>query len=272
MKADLHIHSTASDGAWTPDRVVQGALAGGLDVIAIADHDTTLGVEAALGTARGTSVTVVPAIELSTTLGGREIHVLGYFVDPAAPPLRVHAARASKGRRERMEHMVMRLGEAGVRVPLDDVLALAGEGGGVLGRPHLARALVEAGHAGSIDEAFERYIGDGLPAFVPTSLLEPAAGVELVRAAGGLPVWAHPPGDLVDALLPSLLAAGLRGLEIYRPFATPRQVRRLESVAKTAGLLATGGSDWHSPERNQPLGAFHAPYPKVAPFLQAGGL
>jgi hypothetical protein len=111
-----------------------------------------------------------------------------------------------------------------------------------------------------------------LPAFVPTSLLEPAAGVELVRAAGGLPVWAHPPGDLVDALLPSLLAAGLRGLEIYRPFATPRQVRRLESVAKTAGLLATGGSDWHSPERNQPLGAFHAPYPKVAPFLQAGGL
>jgi hypothetical protein len=270
MKVDLHIHSTASDGAWSPERLVFAALEGGLDLIALADHDTTAGVEAAVVAARGTRLQVVPAIELSTTWHGRELHVLGYFVDPEAAPLRAHVESATGARVARIEVMISRLGEAGIPVEMASVLAQAGPERGVLGRPHLAMALVEAGHVRSLDEAFERFLGDGLPAFVPTALLEPAEGVQLVLAAGGVPVWAHPPGDLVDTVLPQLVAAGLRGLEVYRPLSAPRQVRRLESVARSAGLVVTGGSDWHGPDRGRPLGEFFVPSGRVAQFLEQG--
>jgi predicted metal-dependent phosphoesterase TrpH len=272
MGVDLHIHTTASDGAWTPEEVVQGALAGALDVIAVSDHDTTLGSTRATAASRETSLRVIPAIELSTSRQGRELHILGYFVDVESTARRAHEARARTVRLTRMQKMVDRLNEAGVPVQMEAVLAAAGGDSGVVGRPHLAEALVGAGHAVSIADAFDRYIADGLPAFVPTALMEPVEGVRLAIAAGGLAVWAHPPGDLIDAVLPELVRAGLRGLETYRPQSLAQQIRRLEGVARSAGLFTTGGSDWHSLERNEPLGAFSVATERVQGFLEAGGL
>jgi predicted metal-dependent phosphoesterase TrpH len=171
-----------------------------------------------------------------------------------------------------METMVARLRRAGLNVTVEAVLAAAAEAPTAVGRPHLARALVAAGEVASIDEAFDRYIGDGLPAFEPTAMLDPVAGVELTVAAGGLAVWAHPPWDLIDALLPELVRAGLHGLEAYRPLSTGEQIRRLETVARSAGLVTTGGSDWHSPERNGPLGSFFLSSDRIARFLEAVGI
>jgi predicted metal-dependent phosphoesterase TrpH len=272
MRADLHIHTTASDGAWSPEQVVRGAVDGRLDVVAVADHDTTVGVRPAIRASEGSTLTIVPALELSTSRDGRELHVLAYFVDLDASVLRRYEERARSSRLARMRTMVARLTEAGVPVDMDAVLASAGGESGVVGRPHLAAALVRAGHVSSIAEAFDRYIGDGLPAFEPTAMMDPVAAVELARECGGVAVWAHPPGDLVDKVLPDLVRAGLRGLETYRPQSHPQQIRRLEGIARTAGLFTTGGSDWHSPERNEPLGAFHVSGEGLARFLEEGGL
>ena len=271
MRLDLHMHTTASDGAWSPAKVVRAA-AGRLDVIAITDHDTTAGIAAARTAAAGLPLQVIPGTELSSTHKGRDIHVLGYFVDPDAPVLRDHAARAETARERRMEEMIGRLRDQGVHVEMDAVLAVAGPERGSIGRPHLAKVLVDAGHATSIPDAFDRWIGDGHAAFVPTALLEPAGAVEVIKSAGGIPVWAHPPLDVIDALLPGMVRAGLRGLEVYRPRADPEQMGRLERTARSAGLVVTGGSDWHSPTGGSELGDFHVTGDELARFLEEGGM
>jgi predicted metal-dependent phosphoesterase TrpH len=271
MRLDLHIHSTASDGAWTPAAVVRAA-AGRLDVIALTDHDTLAGVEPARAAAAGLPLQVIPAVELSSTHQGREVHILGYFVDPAAPGIRQHEERAVGARERRMELMLDRLRGQGVSVEMAAVVEAAGPDRSVLGRPHLARALVRAGHASSIPDAFDRLIGDAQPAFVPVALVDPPGAVDVVRSAGGIAVWAHPSGDMIDELLPGLMRAGLRGLEVYRPRISSDQVGRLERTARTAGLLMTGGSDWHTPDAGSQLGDFHVTADDLGPFLEAGGM
>ena len=271
MRLDLHVHSTASDGAWSPAAVARGA-AGRLDVIALTDHDTTAGVAAASAAAAEHALHVIPAVELSSTHRGRDVHVLGYFVDPSAKSLRDHEAHAGGARERRMEAMIARLAAQGVLVDMDAVLRVAGPERGSLGRPHLARVLVEAGHATSVPDAFDRWIGDAHKAFVPTSLTDPAGAVEVVKGAGGIAVWAHPPLDLIDTLLPGMVRAGLRGLEVYRPRADPQQAAHLERTARTAGLVVTGGSDWHSPDFGFRLGDFHVTGDELARFLEEGGM
>ncbi len=271
MRLDLHLHSTASDGAWSPAAVARGA-AGRLDVIALTDHDTTAGVDAARRAASELALHVIPAVELSSTHRGREVHVLGYFVDPAAPALREHEAYAAGARERRMEAMIARLRDQGIMVDMESVIRVAGPERGSLGRPHLARVMVEAGYARSFADAFDRFIGDAHRAFVPTSVATPAGAVEIVRSAGGIAVWAHPPLDLLDGLLPGLVKAGMRGLEVYRPRADPEQVGRLERTARTAGLLVTGGSDWHTPDAGSALGDFHVTGDELARFLEEGGM
>lgn len=271
MRLDLHIHSTASDGVWSPAKLVQAA-AGRLDVIALTDHDTLAGFEPASYACAGLSLEVLPAVELSSTHRGREIHVLGYFVDPAAPVIRAHEARAVSARERRMEAMLRRLKARGVAVEMSAVVDAAGPGRGTLGRPHLARALVKAGHATNVPDAFDRWIGDRQPACVPLEVLDCAGAVRLVRAAGGMAVWAHPPAELVDELLPGLVRAGLRGLEVYRPRARAHQVVRLEAAARMSGLVVTGGSDWHTPEAGSCLGEFHVTGEDLAAFLEEGGM
>ena len=272
MRLDLHVHTSASDGAWSPQQVVEGAAAGGLDVLAVADHDTTAAVAAALSAGRERDLQVVPAIELSSTHERREIHVLGYFVDPDAGALVDHRAVARRLRDERMREMVALLRAEGTDVTFADVEHTAGKERFSLGRPHLARTLVARGYARSVSDAFQRLIGDRCAAFVPTRLLQPSEAVELVLAAGGIPVWAHPPGDLLDALLPELVRAGLRGLEVFRPTHRRNDVLRLEQVCRTSGLLMSGGSDWHTPEAGTRLGDFHVTADEVEALLEEGGM
>lgn len=272
MRLDLHVHTTASDGALSPGTVVDRAIVGGLHVLAIADHDTTAGSRAARGAVGRRPLQVVPAIELSTTRAGEELHVLGYFLDLDAPALRAHEERSSRRRRERLREIVDRLAARGVEVAFEEVLRVAGSEVDSLGRPHLARALVRAGHVDTVSEAFDRFIGDHAPAFVPTDLLDPVEGVQVILDSGGIPVWAHPPGDMVEGLLPELVAGGLRGLEVYRPYNTPDQVRRLKRLARRHGLLVSGGSDFHDPDRGGALGGFFVTDREVAELLEVGGL
>ena len=271
MHLDLHVHSTASDGAWTPEQVVDGALAGGLDVIALADHDTVSGVERATQASSGRGIRVIPATELSSTIGGREIHVLGYFVDPSAPVLLEHQARARDLRRVRMERMIERLRAEGVDIEWEAVIEAAGGEHSVLTRPHLARAMVANGWVASVPEAFDRYLGNHHSAYVPTELQSPAKAVEVVVESGGVAVWAHPPMDLLDELLPGLVDAGLMGLEVLRPRNSRHVAERLSAAAKRDGLVVSGGSDWHDLERNDPLGAFYVTEGDVRQLLEEGG-
>lgn len=271
MKLDLHVHTNASDGAWAPGQVARAAAAGGIDVLAVTDHDTTAGCAAAAAVAAELHLQVIPGIEVSSTYEGSDIHVLGYFVDVDAPALRAHERSARNRREVRMQEMLDRLAGLGVSVSFDEVEQVAGPERVVLGRPHLAEALVRAGHVTSIGAAFDTLIGDGGPGFVPTHVLTPMRAVEIILEAGGLPVWAHPPGDVVDGLLPLLIEAGLRGLEVYRPRNRSDQVTRLEQICSSTGLFPTGGSDWHRPEGSA-LGDFFVNAGDVADFLEAGGL
>jgi len=272
LRLDLHVHSTASDGAWSPEAVVRGAADGALDVIAITDHDTVAAFATAESIGRELKVQVIPAVEVSSTHRDRDVHVLGYFIDPDAPAMKAHAERAVRRREERMHEMLGRLGAQGIDVAYAAVEAAAGPDRVVIGRPHLARALVTAGHASSVPDAFNSLIGDHSPAFVPTHLLTPVQAVELLLAAAGVPIWAHPPGDLVDELLPDLVRAGLRGLEVYRPRHAPAKILRYEGICRSSRLLVSGGSDWHTPDGGTALGDFFVTADEVEGLLSAGGM
>lgn len=267
MRVDLHVHSTASDGSLAPAEVVAAARAGRLDIIALADHDTTAGVAEAQAEAGPPAV--VPAIEVSSTHGGEDLHVLGYFVDPAHPALLEHGRRAQDRRRERMRGMIRRLAALGVDVAYDDVLAEAGDA--PLGRPHLARALVKAGHVRVVSEAFDRFIADGAPAFLPIELLTPRDAIELIHAAGGVAVWAHPRLGVLERELAAFVEWGLEGIECYRPLNSTAETRRLVDAAGRHGLLTTGGSDWHGVWHGR-LGDFSIARSRVETLLEIGGM
>ncbi len=268
MRLDLHLHSTASDGALEPGALVAAAAAGRLDVIALTDPDTIAGVPGALAAARG-RIEVIPGIELSTTHRGRELHILGYDIDPETPELLAFSRDAALRRQVRMAEMVERLAELGIHVPYDDVVRLAGSEANV-GRPHLARVLVQRGHVRTFAEAFDRFIGDGGPAFFPVRLLTPGAAIEIVHRAGGVAVWAHPPLDLFQTELRVLADAGLDGVEVHRPRSLPSESEILLAGVAARGLLVTGGSDWHG-DWNGPLGDFAVGPDDVADFLTARG-
>lgn len=272
MKLDLHVHSTASDGSCTPTEVVDRAEAAGLDVIALTDHDTVAGVGEAVRAARGRRLDVIPAAELSSTFQGEDVHVLGYFLDVKAQALGNHAKRGRDRRSDRMDRMIERLRCRGVHLTRDDVQAQIASKAAAPARPHLAQALVEKGHAPSVAAAFKGLIGNNCPAYVPTEVATPDEVVRVVLDAGGIAVWAHPPARLLHELLPAMVDAGLRGLEVFRPPGRSAGVDVLHDAARRHGLLVTGGSDWHGPERGSELGAFSVAGHEVAAFLDAGGM
>ena len=272
MRVDLHVHSTASDGSWSPEAVVRGAAEGGLDVLALTDHDTIAGFGAAASAGRELNVQVIPAVEVSSSHARRSVHVLGYFIDPEAPALVAHSGRAVNRREERMREILDLLLEQGVNVSYAAVEEQAGPDRVMLGRPHLAKVLVKAGYVSSVTEAFNTLIGDNGPGFVPTQLLSPMEAVDLVLASGGVPIWAHPPTDLIDTLLPDLLEAGLRGLEVYRPRHWQAHIPRYEEICRSAGLVMSGGSDWHNPDQGTSLGDFFVSGEEIQDLLTLGGL
>jgi hypothetical protein len=256
---DLHSHTTASDGVLAPAELINLALERGLSALGVTDHDSTEGVRPAIEAARGTGLTVVPGVELNTDVARGEVHVLGYFVRPDRASFQVRLAELRRGRFERGRQMVEKLAAAGAPISWQRVQEIAGEG--AIGRPHVAQALIEVGHVATTQEAFERYIGQGRPAYVERVRFGPEDAVRTVLAAGGAPVLAHPvlsapvmagePEPMRAALealeprLDGLQAAGLRGLEVYYAGYGEALVDALAEVADRRGLIRTGGSDFH---------------------------
>ncbi|HLV74295.1 MAG TPA: PHP domain-containing protein [Vulgatibacteraceae bacterium] len=258
MRIDLHSHSDVSDGTRPPAEVVRLARAKGLDVLALTDHDSVAGWdEAAAALPEG--LTFVPGIELSCRHEGRSLHLLGYLFDPGEPELAAELARIRDDRIVRARAMVDRLRELGVDVTWDAVRALAG--GEAVGRPHIARAMVEAGAVRTVDEAFTaRWIAQGGRAYADRYALDPERAVGLVRAAGGVCVLAHPRARrrgyvFADEVIERLAGAGLAGIEVDHPDHSPEDRAHLRRLAAALGLAATGSSDDHGALTGDRLGA-----------------
>jgi 3',5'-nucleoside bisphosphate phosphatase len=248
MRADLHSHSTASDGTCPPAEVMRRARAAGLDVIALTDHDTVAGHEEARR-ALPPGLTLLPGMELSCRLEGHSVHLLGYLFDPAHEELAAELASIRESRVRRAQEMVARLAELGAPVTWEQVSALAG--GGVVGRPHIARAMVAAGAIESPEQAFgPDWIGAGGRAHVRRYALDPARAVALVRDAGGVAVLAHPRvpergWTVPDDVIAGLAGAGLSGIEVQHPDQDRSRRTELQALADRLGLVASGGSDDH---------------------------
>lgn len=255
MRADLHIHTTASDGIFPPEAIVAMAKESALDVIAVTDHDTTSGIDAAKKAAAKMQITFVPGVEISAG-GDLEIHVLGYGINPEAPVLKELFSSMQKERIRRAHTMLQRLALLGYPLDTDAVFENAQ---GSVGRPHIARAMVEKGYVSSVQEAFQRFLGSGKPAFVSREKLDTAHVIRILTQAGGIPVLAHPtllhmPQEQLYPLLTCWKDAGLAGLEVYHP----SQRSDFDSwlrLAKRFDFLITGGSDYHAPDRpDGPMG------------------
>lgn len=251
MAVDLHLHSTASDGTLSPGELVQLAHRLDLSAIAITDHDSVEGVEAGLGAARSVPLEVVPAVELSSDLDGRDIHFLGYFVDHRDETFRRHLGGLRGARYARAYKMVKRLQEAGLDIAFRDVLEVAG--GGAVGRSHLAAVMVKKGYIDSIQEAFDRYIGRKAPAYVEKYHYEPGTVIDMIRGVGGIAVLAHPGLSQVDEMIPWFVEQGIQGIEVYHSEHTGRQARSYLRLAKRLNLAVTGGSDCHGLEQRRGL-------------------
>lgn len=258
---DLHIHTSASDGEFSPAQIVLMAADAGLETIAITDHDTVGGVAPAIAAAKGTGIKVIPGIELSS-VHEAEVHILGYGIDFKAPGLLYKLDYLAKKRLERTKLMLERLRRAGVGIEFEDIKAQ-----GVSGRGNIARAMVRMGAVTTAAEAFERYLGKGRPAYVEHEKLTPAEAVLLVRKYGGIPVLAHPKQcDMEDTTLEQFIVflakKGLGGVEAYYPGYWPEDTLKYQGMAKRCGLLVTCGSDFHgiSGRTGQGLGAGCAEY------------
>lgn len=257
MITELHCHTTASDGTLSPAELIERALAQGVELLAITDHDTTDAIEPALQAARG-RLELWPAIEMNCSEPGPyEVHVLGYWIDPTHSGLQAVLARIRTAREGRIAEMVERLQSLGLELGMEDVRAFAR--GPSMGRPHLARALVARGLAADVNQAFDRYLAQGQPAYVPRYSLRPQEAIEVITAAGGLPVLAHPGLIGTDEFLAGYVQGGLRGLEVYYPAHSSEQIAHLEALARRHGLLTTGGSDFHGPGGSAELGQMRLP-------------
>jgi predicted metal-dependent phosphoesterase TrpH len=253
---DFHTHTIASDGSLTPTELVRAAAANGVTGFALTDHDTIDGIGEARAEADRLGIELIAGIELSVNEqdGARSLHVLGLGLSPEDPVLRARLAVARHARETRAARMVERLQQVGVAIELAQVEAIAA--GGSIGRPHLARALVELGVCSDADEAFVKYLRRGRPGYEPYAAFSAREAIELVHGAGGIAVLAHPPLSSgvdapggIEAFVERLLSEGLDGLEIWHPGHKPGQIRRLRRLALEHDLLETGGSDFHGEDR-----------------------
>ena len=268
MFADLHLHTTASDGINTPAEVVKLAKGKGFSAIAITDHDTTGGLEEALKAGAAYGIEVIPGIELSTLEGEREIHILGFYSDPECSALQKMLSQMIEARSTRALKMVEKLQETGIDIDIERVKEIAG--GKFIGRPHIARAMLESGYINDLSEAFsEELIGRGGRGYVERFKLSPKEGINILKKAQAIPVLAHPgflsKGEPVKKEeIAALTAAGLQGLEVYYSKHTPAQNEFYLCCAQEYSLLVTGGSDCHGqPDQTNSLGIIKLPYKYV---------
>ncbi len=265
---DLHTHSTVSDGTLTPAELVRRARQSGVEVLALTDHDDVAGIEEARACAEELGLELLPGIELSVSEegGARQMHILGLGIDPSVPVLLERVVEFRRTRLERGARIVEKLNRLGVPLSFDRVQQIAT--GAAMGRPHVARALVEAGICSSIDDAFARFLRRGRGAYVPRDGLDAAGAISLIHAAGGIASLAHPPRSAgvdaaggLEAFVGRLVRLGLDGLEVYHPSHKPRAEKRLRRLVRTHDLVATGGSDFHGDQQ-----------PEIVPGRGRGGL
>jgi len=248
---DLHTHSTASDGLLSPSDLVRLAREKGVEVLALTDHDTMSGVAEADGEADRAGVEFIPRVELSVDHPGtHEFHMLGYFLDPQNPELVRRLARMREGRGDRNELILKKLAGLGMPLSMEDVLEFAK--GDSVGRPPIAHAMIKKGYVASFEEAFERYLGSGRPAYAGRERLSPEEAIALVRRAGGVAVMAHPqflrlPDRELEAMIARLAKAGLTGVEAHYFSHSEGETVAYANMAARHGLVATGGTDYHGP-------------------------
>jgi 3',5'-nucleoside bisphosphate phosphatase len=246
---DLHIHTRMSDGTLSPEEVVSQASQRGLRAIAVTDHDTVSGVIPAQAEAKRLGIEVISGVEISAQWPSGILHILGYFLRPDDVGLADSLDYLRKMRQERVPKIVSKLRSLNVFITVEEVARAAM--GGVPGRPHIAAIMVEKGHVRRIQDAFDRYLRKGAPAYVVKVKLSTEVAIRLIRQAGGVPVLAHPhslgenDADRLDGIIKSLVDQGLEGIEAYYPQHAPRQTRMFLDAATRYGLVATGGTDFH---------------------------
>lgn len=251
---DLHLHTTASDGRLSPAELVARASAAGLTTISVTDHDTVAAIEEVTRVAKGVAIRVVPGIEMTAVDDGRDVHMLGYFFDPADAVLAGVLERQRALRVARVREIGEKLAALGMTVDVESVLlAAAARPGSSVGRPQLARELVRGGYVTSVQEAFDKWLATGRPAFIPRTGPSPAAIVDAIHQAGGIASMAHPGVTNRDELIAPLVRRGMDAIEIYHSDHTPEDQHDYQLIAHRYGLLVSGGSD------------FHGEYPEMTP-------
>ncbi len=253
MKIDLHIHTTYSDGTFSPDMVVDTAIECGLDVIALTDHDNILSHKAAFDYVQQNNIDIeiIPGVEINTIYKGYEVHILGYFMDTLNSDFQ-NLMKAQQEARVKQTNEIIELlaKKAGIRLKFEDVKALVAEGGSI-GRPHIARAITNAGGVNNVMEAYAKYINDASNVYVQRKTVSPHEACEIIYEAGGIPVFAHPIDvEISDELTKELISYGLRGIEAYHRKHSPAVVEHYSTLAEKYGLIITGGSDFHAPSVN----------------------
>lgn len=274
---DLHTHTTESDGSLCPAELVAAAAAAGLGAIAITDHDTIGGLGEGIKEATRLGLPIISGVELSVEDNVGKFHLLGYGFDPADPTIGVTLGELRALRLRRNEKIMTKIADAGLPITWHDVLRHAGDAGEVIGRPHIAAAMVEKGVVDSIQEAFDKYLASGRPLYVPKVGLSPAQASQLLHAAGGIAVMAHPgfsqwanPSDLIGRLRSLRDESGLDGLEVYYSQHTPEQTEQYIRIANDLGLVITGGSDFHgAPKPDIKLGKVTRGLPAPASLLDS---
>lgn len=247
-RIDLHLHTTHSDGSLPPAEVLARAHKAGVTALAITDHDITTGIPEALETGARLGIEVIPGVEISSRLGDSELHILGYFLKWQDPTLSARLAGLRAGRHTRNPQIIERLRTLGLDITYEEVRTLAGTES--VGRPHIARVLMNKGYVTSAKDAFDRYLAEGKPAYVPRELPEPAEAIAWIREARGIAVLAHPTwvkqnGEGLFKLCERLKVAGLGGIEVHYSTHSPKQTAEFLDIAKRLDLLVTGGSDFH---------------------------
>ena len=267
---DLHLHTTSSDGTLTPAELVARAHRAGVRTLSVTDHDTMSGIPAAAAAAAELGMEFLPGIEITAVLDNRDVHLLGYFLDPSPVELEPFLLAQLDDRVARARTMSEKLEGLGVPIAIEPIVESAVAEGRSVARPLLASALVEAGHASSLREAFDRWIGDGGPAYVPRNGSSPADVVRLISRAGGVSAIAHPGLLNRDALIPSLAMAGLSAIEVYHPEHDSSAQTRYRQLSAQHQLATSGGSDFHGDDhhRASSLGSVGVPRQAFIPLLQ----
>jgi hypothetical protein len=259
-KADLHVRTTASMGRVAPVEAVMLAKQKGIFGIAIVDHESVDGIPVAQLAGETYEVEVVPGVELTYEDAEREAHLLGYFIDWRNEELKAAMRMIQVWRNIRVEEILAKLGELGIRITYDEVMEEAGEMS-VLGRTHVARLLVEKGHAGNVAEAFDKYLAPGRPAHVYKQQFTLKQLIDIIRGAGGVPALAHPKFSRARELIPQLAKLGLVGLEVYHPYHSPEETKKFQRIAKRYRLIEVGGTD--SEAKRPPVGTVTVPFSTI---------